>query len=197
MATEFNYVVNVDQSRVMSSAVELSSTMQMALARGIQGAQLQAPLAGTTLTDAVGGAATGFNLMGADFARFPMAMPGMFTPMVGGTFTNGAMAYTPHWGMQQAETSLQQEWLVDRYGLGAAQRLKPPGVGAVEFGMGVERNFVDRKIEAQHEAFSAARTTVMSGVASMVGWYGGEKLGGLLGRVIGARFGAPGIGKIA
>jgi hypothetical protein len=198
VATEFNYVVNVDQSRVQSSAVELATTMQMALARGMQGAQLQAPFAGTTISDVASGAATGFNLMAGDVSRSPGPMAGgMFTPMVGGTFTNAAIAYTPHWGMQQAETSLQQEWLIDRYGLGAAQRLKPPGVGATEFGLAVERNFVDRKMEAEHAAFSAMRTTVASGVAGTVGMFGGGWLGGAVGRVIGARFGVPGLGKIA
>src|SRR6266704_3448284 len=100
MPTEFNYVVNVDQSRVMSSAVELSSTLQMALARGVQGAQLQTPLGGTTISDAVSGAATGFNLMADHFQRFPTPSVGMFTPMVGGTYTNAEIAYTPHWGMR-------------------------------------------------------------------------------------------------
>jgi hypothetical protein len=197
VATEFNYVVNVDQSRVQSSAVELASTMQMALARGMQGAQLQAPFAGTTVSDVAGGAATGFNMMAGDFSRFPMSMGGMFSPMVGGTFTNQAIAYTPHWGMQQAETSLQQEWLVDRYGLGAAQRMKPPGVGATEFALAVERNFVDRKLEAEHAAYAAARTTMASGVAGIAGMYGGGWIGGAIGKMIGARFGAPGLGKIA
>lgn len=179
----------------MSSAVELSSTMQMALARGIQGAQLQTPLAGTTISDAVGGAATGFNQFTNEFIRSPMMAPGMFTPMVGGTFTNAAIAYTPHWGMQQAETSLQQEWLVGRYGLGAAQRMKPPGVGATEFGYAVERNYIERKVEAEHAAVSAVRTTVLSGAAGLAGWTVGDKLGGALGGFLGGRIGLAGPGK--
>lgn len=197
MATEFNYVVNLDQSRVQSSAVELSSTLQMALARGIQGAQLQAPLSGTTISDAVGTAATGFNNFATGFQRFPTPGVGVFSPMVGQTYTNADIAYSPHWGMRQAETSLEQEWLVDRYGLGAAQRMKPPGVGATEFGLAVERNFVDRKIEAGHAAFTAARTTIMSGAAGLAGWTAGEVLGGAVGGFVGARFGVAGLGKIA
>src|SRR6266542_1041390 len=168
----------------MSSAVELSSTLQMALA-------------GTTISDAVSGAATGFNMMTSGLGRVPTATVGMFAPMVGGTFTNPAMAYTQHWGTQQAETSLQQEWLVDRYGLGAAQRMKPPGVGATEFGLAVEHNFIDRKMEAEHQMFSATRTTIMSGAAGLAGWTVGEKLGGVLGRVVGGRFGVAGLGGIA
>jgi len=188
MAAELNYIAKVDTSQVQSSAVEVSSAYQMALSRGVQGAGVQSGLNG--FSNALGGAASGFSMMAADMGGMnPMQVGGMFTPMMGGTFTNPAMAYTPHWGMQQSETSLQQEWMVHRYGLQAAQRMKPPGVGAGEFGMAVERNYIDRKFEAEHQAFAAARSAVVSTVAGQTAWeamtIAGAAIGGVPGAVVG------------
>ena len=201
MAAELNYVVNLDHSRVMGSAFEISNAVQMAMARGFQGGQIQSMGggggAGTGLSDAVSGGLSGISQMSAQLVRFPTMMPG-YAPMFGGTFTDQSMAYTPHWGMQQAETSLQQEWLVSRYGLAGAQRMRPPGVGALEYANAVNSNFIDRKVEAADQAFTAART---SAKATLWGTLAGEGAGAMGGFLVGAVAdkmlpGMKGVGKL-
>lgn len=176
--TEFNYVVNVDTSRLMSAMSEVRSQMGLAL---------NTP--GGAGIDVSGGIGTMFNRM----------MGGLNSGyMFGGTYTNEAMAYTPHYGMIQAQTSLQQEWLVNRYGTQAAQLMKPPGVGAYEYATAVQGNYIDRRIEAEHAALSGARTAFVGGaaglgageLASMAGTWAGAKLGAS----IGAKFGMGALG---
>lgn len=181
--TEFNFVANVDPSQAM---------MQISSLR----AQLGMSLGG--MGDFAGGAASGMAQMMAGLARPPMAATGMAGfaagSMFGGTFTNSAMAYTPHYGMVQAQTNLEQEWLVHRYGLPAAQMMKPPGVSAASFAFGVESNYQDRMIEANRMAFSAARSTVVAGVAGMAAGEVTGAIGGFMGAAIGGKFG--GIGRM-
>src|SRR5437899_3343828 len=122
MATEFNYVVNVDQSRVMSSAVELSSTMQMALARGMQGAQLQSPGMGAGVSDALGGAASGFNLMAGGFlggvvgkaigARFGLPGLGQIAGDLLGSIAGESIASdvtTQHYALMEQQRGIMSE----------------------------------------------------------------------------------------
>ena len=75
--------------------------------------------------------------------------------MFGGTFTNPAMALNPHYGMVQAQTSLEEEWGIHRGGLAAAQQMKPPGVSAATYALGVESNFINRQLDASHGAAMA------------------------------------------
>lgn len=207
--TEFNYVVNVDTSRVMGAAAEIRSQMGMALAGPTGFATPASGLLGggagmMGVQDFAGGAASGFAQMQAGLARPPMLMQGMagtmFGSVFGGTFTNPAMAYTPHYGMIQADSQLSTEWLVHRYGAGAANLLRPPGVGAFEFARNTEMSFQDRTIGASHDAFAAARSTGLSVAGGMAGGMVTGWLGGMAGKAIGgAMFGAPGaaIGALA
>ena len=188
MATEFNFLVDLNTSRASAHANELAFTTQMAVARGFQSGGLQAT-GMTGAGDIVSGGMGGLGQMFSQMTRFPTMVPG-YAPMFGGTFTNEQMAYTPHWGKQQAETSLVQEWMVDRYGMAAAGRMRPPGVGAGEYAMAVERNYIDRLAEARNQSYAAARTTVVGGalgigVGGPIGQFGGAALGGLLGRAVG------------
>jgi hypothetical protein len=162
----------LDSTSVTSSLWELRSQLGMALAN-----------------------ATGFN-------NAAMSMAG--APSLGGsgfgmTHTNQAMAYTPHYGAVQAHTTLQQEWQVGRYGLEAAQQLKPPGVSAASYAMGAMSNAIERDIEGRQQAQMAGRAAFFTGVgglaageaASMAAAPVGAFLGGKLG---GRFFGAGGVG---
>lgn len=192
MATEFNYVVNLDTSRVMGQMAEVRSQVGMSLG---------AP-SGMGAGDFSGGVASGFAQMASGLQRPPAFMSGLqgaiFGSNFGGTYTNSAMAYTPHYGMVQAETNLHQEWLVHRYGMPAANLFKPPGVSGFEYAMGSEKNYIDRRMEAERGAFTAMRSTVASGVGGMVAGEGlsmlATPIGAMAGRSLATRFLGPGAG---
>ncbi|MFQ5352665.1 MAG: hypothetical protein ACE5D3_06295, partial [Candidatus Binatia bacterium] len=193
MATEFNYVANIDTTRIMGAVAEIRSQIGMAL-----------------------GSATGFagravGIAGGGFAGDPSAtaanmLPGFgrFTPnMFGGTFTNAAISYTPHYGAMVATTSFGQEQRVFQGGLGAAAKMAPPGVSPAEYFIGSETNRINRDIEARHQAQFAARSTFYSGmgglaageVASAVAFPIGAMAGGkLASRFLGGKS-AIGAGK--
>jgi hypothetical protein len=211
MATEFNYVVNVDTTRVMGAMAEVRSQVGMALGSptgfGGPAAGLPGGGFGVGLADVSGGISAGVAQMAAGFARGPGFMgglPGMIAgSSFGGTFTNPAMAYTPHYGAIQAETSLGQEWLLHRYGMPAAQLLKPPGVSAAEYSIGVEKNFIDRQLEAGHQAAMGARTAFLSGVGGLTAGSAAQIGGAAVGGMVGARMatglfgaGAAGAGRM-
>lgn len=141
-------------------------------------------------------------------SQFQQMFLGLQAPALGGsgfgqTFTNPAIAYSPFYGAAQATTSLEQEWLVNRYGLAAAERMKPPGVSASDYALGVEKNYINRQLEATHEANMAARAGFMSGVGGLVGGELGSAiatpLGAMAGGAIASRLfgaGAAGAGKM-
>ncbi len=155
MATELNFTARLDTSQFLSQ-VDQART-QFGLAFGPMGM----------------GAGPG-GVGGMISSQFQQMFAGMGAPSLGGggfgqTFTNPAMAYTPFYGAIQANTSLQQEWLVNRYGLEAAQRMKPPGVSATDYALGVEKNSIQRQLDATHDANMAARSGFASGVGGLVG----------------------------
>jgi hypothetical protein len=206
--TEFNYVVNLDTSRVMGAVSEIRSQVGMALgsptgfgspAMGIGGPG--AAMMG--VSDFGGGAMQGMAMMQAGFARPPFFMgPGgmLAGNSFGGTFTNPAMAYTPHYGSMMAESQLSQELLVGKFGLGAANLLRPPGVGAGEYASAMGTAHAQRQVGAVHDALSAARSSVVSTAAGMAGGWAGGAIGGWVGAGIGGLIGGPvgaGIGMLA
>lgn len=178
MATEFNYVANIDTTRVMGAVAEIRSQIGMAFSSPTGFASAATALLGSG-TDASGGAASAARQMMAGFGRFT---PNMF----GGTFTNAAMAYTPHYGMIQAQTTLAQELRVHRGGLEEAAKMAPPGVAPAEYFLGSEKNLIGRQVEAAHNARFAATASLTSGVAGLAAWSVGDWLGGAVGAKVGA-----------
>lgn len=198
MSTEFNYVARLDTTQIMSGIAEIRSQVGMAFASptGFQSPAMSIQ----------GGGFSGMNnVASASAAQFQQMFSGMSAgqSMFGGTHTNPAMAYSPHYGMNQAQTSLQEEWQVHRGGMAAAAAMKPPGVSAAAYAAAVEGNFINRQIDANHAASMAAQSAFYAGVgglaagetASMVaapiGAYAGGKLAT---RLFGA--GAAGAGKM-
>jgi hypothetical protein len=198
VSTEFNYVARLDTTQIMSGIAEIRSQVGMAFASptGFQSPAMSIQ----------GGGFSGMNnVASASAAQFQQMFSGMSAgqSMFGGTHTNPAMAYSPHYGMNQAETSLQEEWQVHRGGLAAAAAMKPPGVSAGAYAIAVESNFVNRQLEANHAASMAAQSSFYAGVgglaageaasaiAAPIGAYAGGKLAT---RFFGA--GAAGAGKM-
>jgi hypothetical protein len=179
VATEFNYVVNVDTTRVMGAMSEVRSQMGMAL-----------------------GGPGGF---GAGPAMSRM-MASLETGLVGGfgrTHTDPEMSYTPHYGQVHATTSMAQEQAVQRFGLAAAQAMRPPGVSAYEYAMGVHGNAIERQQEARHSAKIAAQSAFFSGVGGLAGGELAFMAAAPVGRALGGRVatrlfgaGAAGAGRM-
>lgn len=193
MTTEFNYVARLDTTQIMSGLAEIRSQVGMAFG---------SPTGFQSPAMSIAGGGSDFSSGVAQHAQQMFA--GLQSPpSFGGTFTNPAMAYSPHYGMIQAETSLDQEWRVHRGGIEAALAMKPPGVGAGTYALGVEQNFIARQLEASDAAATASRQSLYSGlgglaggeVASMVAAPVGAFVGGrVAGRLFGS--GAAGAGKL-
>ncbi|MBW2691017.1 MAG: hypothetical protein JRE57_00105 [Deltaproteobacteria bacterium] len=193
MATEFNYVANIDTTRIMGAVAEIRSQLGMALGSATG---FGSPAAGI-----VGGGAGGG---GAPYAAQQMlAGFGNFTPsMFGGTFTNSAMAYTPHYGMMQAQSTFAQERQIHQGGLAAAARAAPPGVAAADHFMAIESNLINRQIDAKHQAQFAASSTFYSGAGGLMAGVGADMLAAPIGAYAGGKIasrlfggGAAGAGK--
>ena len=182
MSTEFNYVARLDTSQIMSGLSEIRSQVGMTLggAAGFGGGAL-------SQTNFGGGAATGMSQMMSSFSG------GFGTPGLGGTFTDSAMSYSPHYGMQGAITTLAQEGLIThggggRTGMEWAGRFAPPGVGAGEFAFAAMGNNIDRSIQFREAASLAGQSALFSsaggllagdvamGLATPLGAIGGGKL---------------------
>lgn len=155
MGTELNFTARLDTSQFLSQ-VDQART-QFGLAFGPSGMGMGAGglggVAQSQMQGMLAGLQTGPNLGGGGF---------------GSTFTNPAIAYSPFYGATQATTQLDQEWAVHRYGSGVADRMKPPGVSSGDYMLGVEKNFINRQLEATHAANVAARSTLYSGLGGMV-----------------------------
>lgn len=162
MSTEFNYVARLDTTQIMSGIAEIRSQVGMAFASPT-GFQSPAMSLG-------GGGFSGMNnvssAIGSQFQQMFAGM-GQSQGMFGGTHTNPAMAYSPHYGMNQAQTSLEQEWQIHRGGLAAAAGTRPPGVSASEYALGVESNFINRQLDANHAAKMAAQSAFYAGVGGL------------------------------
>jgi len=204
VATEFNYVARLDTSQIMSGLSEIRSQVGMALGGGGFGG------GGLAQTNFGGGVSTGMNqMMGA--------MGGMGGGR-GGTYTDPAIAYSPHYGMQGAQTTLAQEGLVaGPDGMAMAGRMAPPGVSAGEFAMAVTGNNIERSIQARQAASMAAQSSIASigggliadragswvgtaaggwaGSAAATSMFGAEAAGA--GAAIGGLAGGVGLGLVA
>lgn len=174
MSTEFNYVVKLDTTSVMGSLAEVRSQVGMAFG-------------------GMGGGASGGMMRGLE-----RSVGSMF----GQTHTDPAMAYDPNYGQIFATTSRAQEDAVSRYGLAAAEAMRPPGVSAYEYAMGAHGNAIDRQQGARREASLAAQSTFFSGAfglgAGEVAFGAGAAVGGKIGASIGTRLlgaGGAGAGK--
>ena len=198
MTTDFNFRASLDQSRIMSDVTSIRSQIGMALASptGFQSPAMG--IGGGGVTDFSGGATRGFGQMMAGFANGAFLGGAGF----GGTHTNSNMAYSPHYGAIQANTSLEQEMRVHKYGMPAAEEMRPPGVSSAAYFLGVEKNFINRQMEAQMGAQVAGRTAFYTGVGGLAAGEGAAILaapvgaavgGGLAKRFLGA--GAAGAGR--
>ena len=189
MATEFNYVVNVDTTRVMGAMAEVRS--QVGMAFGAPGGGGPAPGGGGFVA---GAASAGYGMMERGFGR---GMDAMF-----GTHTDPGIANNPHYGMIQATTNLQQERQIREGGLQAAATMRPPGVSGYEYAIGVQENAAERRVESNYQAFSAGRAALTSGAAGMgageLAWLGiGAPVGGAIGGSLAKRWGmSAGAGKM-
>ena len=170
MATEFNYVARLDTSQIMSGLSEIRSQVGMALGGG---------MAGLGQTNFGGGVTTGMNQMVSAMGA------GGFSRMAQ-TFTDPAIAYSPHYGMQGAQTTLEQEGLLSRPGgLAAAGRMAPPGVSAGEFAMAMADSNAARRIQADSTASFAVQNTVLSAAGGLLAGTVAEKFGSAGGAMIG------------
>lgn len=182
MATELNFTARLDTSQFLSQIDQARTQFNLAFGGG-------------------GGVAGG---IGQQFQQMVSGLSA--SPQISGfgqTFTNPAIAYSPFFGAVQATSQLDQEWAVHRHGYTAAMMMKPPGVSAATYAMGLEGNFADRQIDARHDAISAGRSTLYAGIGGMlggelagaVGGMVGSQVGGMLaGRMLGP--GAVGAGKM-
>ena len=131
MSTEFNYVVKLDTTSVMGSLAEVRNQIGMAFG-------------------GAGGGSTGGMMAGLERG----IMSGF-----GRTHGDPAMAYDPHYGQVHASTTRGQENAVASHGLAAAEAMRPPGVSAYEYAMGLHSNAIDRQQNARHQAKMAAQST--------------------------------------
>lgn len=180
MSTDLNYVARLDTTQIMSGIAEIRSQVGMAFASPTGFASAAMSMRGggfTGMSDASSGIGTQMQGMMGGFGQ----SPGMF-----GTHTNPAMALSPHYGMNQAQTTLEEEWRVHSGGLAIAQQMKPPGVSAASYALGVESNFIGRQLDANHAAAMAGQSALYGGVAGMAA---GEVAGGIAG-VAGGMVGA-------
>lgn len=196
MSTDLNYVARLDTTQIMSGIAEIRSQVGMAFSAPTGFASPAASIGGggfSGMNNVAAGVSAQFQNMFAGF--------GPVQSMFGGTFTNPAMALNPHYGMVQAQTSLEEEWGIHRGGLAAAQQMKPPGVSAATYALGVESNFINRQLDASHGAAMAAQSAFFGGAAGLAagevtsrlgGAVGGALGGALAGRLLGA--GAAGAG---
>lgn len=180
MATEFNYVVNVDTTRVMGAMSEVRSQMGMALG-GVPSQFSPQSAMGQMMSGLERGVMRGFGI----------------------THTDPAMAYNPNYGQVFAGTSHAQEQAVVQHGLAAAQAMRPPGVSAYEFAMGAHGNAIDRQQRATHAAKVAAQSTFFSGMGGLaageLAFLGAGAIGGRAGAGIATKLfgsGAAGAGKL-
>lgn len=160
---DIKLTASLDTTQAMSSIHEIRSQLGMALA-----------------------SATGFNNAAMAMAGYPNLGGSGF----GQTFTNPAMAYSPHYGAIQAHTTLQQEWLVGRYGLEAAQAMKPPGVSSATYAMGAMSNAIDRDVEAKQQAQLAGQSAFFTGAGGLLAGSVAERLAAPVGAYVGGRIGA-------
>lgn len=158
MATELNFTARLDTSQFLSQIDQARTQFGLAFSGGGLGQQFQQMAAG----------------LGNSQSAF------------GGTFTNPSIAYSPFFGAVQATTQLDQEWAVHRGGYTAAMMMKPPGVSAATYAMGVESNFIDRQIDASSGAATAGAAALHTGIGGMVG----GSVAGAIGGAVGSRIGA-------
>lgn len=201
MPTEFNIRATLDESAIMPQLTNIRSQIGMALSSptGFQDPSMGIAGSGAgAFSDFSGGAVSGFRQMMAGFSQGGFLGGAGF----GGTFTNSNMAYTPHYGAIQANTSIAQEWQNHRYGLAAAEQMRPPGVSAANYFLAVEKNHIDRQMEARDQAASQARASFWTGVGGLAGGEAGAMLGGIAGGAAGSKIasrlfgsGAAGAGR--
>jgi hypothetical protein len=131
-----------------------------------------------------GGASAGINQMVGSFAG------GFGTPGMGGTFTDPAMAYSPHYGMAGASTTLEQEKLMMRGGRGRtgmewAGRFAPPGVSAGDFAFAAMQNNIERDIQSNEAASMAGGAAFASTAGGLLAGSVAYRLAGIPGRMAG------------
>lgn len=198
MATEFNFVAKLDKSQIMSGLSEIRSQVGMSLGSATG---FSSPAMG------ISGGGADFSAGVSQSAQMMFAglqqTPNMGGSGFGGTFTNPAMAYSPHYGAVQATTSLEQEWAVHRGGMAAAQMMKPPGVSAGAYGLGMEQAFISRQVEASDAAKMAGQQAMVSGAGGLLGGEAASMiatpLGAMAGGALASRFlgsGAAGAGAM-
>lgn len=183
---DININANLNTQGIMSELTAVRSQVGMALSSPTG---FTAPATGLV---GAGGASGFVRQMVEGFAVMPQQMAAMGMHE---TFTNAAMAHNPHYGTIQASSQLEQEWQVRGGGIEAAQRLRPPGVSAVDYGMAVERNFIQRHQAAEEGREIAMRATITSAAAGLAGWQAGSFLGAGLGKMVGGGVGGK-IGTI-
>lgn len=197
MSTDLNYVARVDTTNVMSSVAEIRSQIGMAFSSPTGFAAPSMAIAGggfSGMNNVSSGVSAQFQNMFAGFGP----SSSMF-----GTHTNPAMALSPHYGMNMAQTSLEEEWRVHRGGLAIAQQMKPPGVSAASYALGVEANFINRQLDANHAATMAAQSTFYAGVGGLAAGEAASAVAAPLGAAAGGAIatrlfgaGAAGAGKM-
>jgi len=197
VSTDLNYVARLDTTQIMSGIAEIRSQVGMAFASPTGFASAAMAMRGggfTGMNDASSGIATQMQGMLGGFGQ----TPGMF-----GTHTNPAMALNPHYGMNQAQTTLEEEWRVHSGGLAIAQQMRPPGVSAASYALGVESNFIGRQLDANHAAAMAGQAAFYSGVGGMAAGEGAAWVAGAAGGYAGGKIatrlfgaGAAGAGKL-
>lgn len=100
------------------------------------------------------------------------------------SFSNPAASYEPHYGMIQAQTSLNQEWAAYQRGPVGVVGITPPGVGAGEYSNLLQKNFQERMRDVT--------SGFIKGAAPIVADFAAFPIGSALGVRGAALFGAKG-----
>lgn len=185
---DINYRLNIDTTQLANSMSEVRSQLNMGLASNGFGIVDTGRAALGGLYDFGGTAAAAGGSIVAGLQNVPM-------PTL--VHADRNISYTPHYGVVNAQASLQAEWLGRFYGPAGVAPFTPPGVGPTEYHGFLMREHERKFSEARTDAIIAGGGAAAGFVAGEAGFSLGGALGGLAGgALIGGPFGAA-IGGLA
>lgn len=179
---DINYRLNIDTTQLANSMSEVRSQLNMGLASNGFGIVDTGRAALGGLYDFGGTASAAGASIVSGFQNLPM-------PTL--VHADRGISYTPHYGVVNAQASLQAEWLGRFYGPAGVAPFTPPGVGPTEYNGFLQREHERKFSEARTDAIIAGGGAVAGFAAGEVGFSAGGALGGLAGgALIGGPFGA-------
>ena len=179
---DINYRLNIDTTQLANSMSEVRSQLNMGLASNGFGIVDTGRAALGGLYDFGGTASAAGASIVSGFQNLPM-------PTL--VHADRNISYTPHYGVVNAQASLQAEWLGRFYGPAGVAPFAPPGVGPTEYHGFLMREHERKFSEARTDAIIAGGGAVAGFAAGEAGFSAGGALGGLAGgALIGGPFGA-------